>query len=99
MHVSNLTNKSGRPVLNQFVIECSDSTYFQSYDSVIAQVYRDGTIHLGPDWDYSRTTGKYLHQFLADYAGRPDLCTKKAIQNAIDEGLDVFYFSSEFDIK
>jgi hypothetical protein len=49
---------------NQFVINTNNGVYFQSYKSVVAHISRDGTITLGDDWDYSRTTKKYLSRFL-----------------------------------
>jgi len=61
------SNKSGRPVTNQFTIITSDGTYFQSYDSVIA--FRDNNRKITLDdyyWDYSRTTGKYRNEFLGE---------------------------------
>jgi len=37
---------------------------FISYNSKVAFRDRDGKITLGEDWDYSRTTVKYLGQWL-----------------------------------
>ncbi len=66
--VKNMTsNRSGRPVANQFTIITSEGTYFQSYDSVIA--FRDNNRKITLDdyyWDYSRTTGKYRNEFLGE---------------------------------
>ena len=54
------SNRSGRPVANQFIIITSDGKYFQSYDSVIAFKDNEGNVTLDDyTWDYSRTTGKY----------------------------------------
>ena len=54
---------------NQFVITDHESgkTVFQSYDSTIAQIDRDGVLTLGADWDYSHTTLKHFYFFLSDY--------------------------------
>lgn len=72
MRVQNvISNKSGRPVVNQFIIRDSEHSaeYFQSYSSIIVKkVWNSGTltVYLGPDWDYSRTTGKYRNQYLGE---------------------------------
>lgn len=66
--VKNMTsNRSGRPVANQFTIITSDGEYFQSYDSVIAFKDNEGNVTLDDyTWDYSRTTGKYRNEFLGE---------------------------------
>jgi ABC-type Fe3+ transport system substrate-binding protein len=62
-----ISNSSGNPVANQFIIYASDGNYFQSYNSVIAFKGNDGKITLDHYyWDYSRTTGKYRNQFLGE---------------------------------
>jgi hypothetical protein len=60
--------RSGNAVANQFVIRTSEGQYFQSYTSVIAFIPIDGSpVQLdGYYWDYSRTTSKYLNQFLGE---------------------------------
>jgi hypothetical protein len=56
--------RSGKPVANQFIIDAgAHGYYFQSYNTVIAHV-KNGVITFDGDWEYSRTTSKYLHQFL-----------------------------------
>jgi len=61
------SNRSGRPVANQFIIYTSEGRYFQSYDSVIAFEDNEGNVTLDvDDWDYSRTTGKYRNEFLGE---------------------------------
>jgi hypothetical protein len=55
-------------VKNQFVIESSEGTMFQSYDSPIALIGNDGKVHLSTHWDYSRTTMKHLGRFLSSNA-------------------------------
>ena len=66
IHISNLESpRTGKPVSNQFVIKSSRYSFFQSYRSLVA-VYdkKERSITLGPAWDYSRTTLKYLHEWL-----------------------------------
>ena len=68
MRVSNLESpRSGNPVANQYEIETDKYYIFQSYGSVIAKKERGflGNVILDPYyWNYSRTTLKYLKQFL-----------------------------------
>ncbi len=80
MKVSNMTsNRSGREVANQFEIRTKKGVYFQSYDSIIVFIPSNGgKTQIGPDWDYSTTTGKYRNQFLGE--------TRKETQAKIDNG-------------
>ena len=60
--------KSDRAVANQYIIRADDMIIFQSYDSTIAVLDKDtGRLTLGIDFDYSRTTAKYLHRFIDLY--------------------------------
>ena len=74
--VRNLRSENGNHVPNQFVIEAGDGVYFQSYETVIAKMPRRGKdtrVQLDKDsWDYSRTTTKYLNQFLGT-SGKKDI--------------------------
>lgn len=65
MKVYNMTsNRTGREVLNQFIIEEGGKIYFQSYQTIIA-VKQAGKITIDTNAEnYSRTTSKYLYQFL-----------------------------------
>ena len=78
---------------NQFVIEEKGKTTFQSYDSTIA-ILEVGELTFGEDWQYSRTTLKYLYLFLKEYTYRNDIelaleskNKKKALQDLIDNGI------------
>jgi len=64
--VSLMKSANGNDVPNQFIITTYGKTIFQSYNSVIAIKYSDGSVVLGEDWDYSTTTGKYRNQFLGE---------------------------------
>lgn len=91
MKVSNILNKNGRAIPNQFIITeegrgalgnfLSRET-FQSYKSVIAvkTVWEDrADIKLDEHyWDYSVTTGKYRNIFLGE--------TKKETEKKIKSG-------------
>lgn len=57
--------RTGNPVANQFEIYTPEGKYFQSYKSIIAFVDKFGQIMLDEYYhNYSRTTSKYLTQFL-----------------------------------
>ena len=57
--------RTGNPVANQFEIYTPEGKYFQSYISIIAFVDKFGQIMLDEYYhNYSRTTSKYLTQFL-----------------------------------
>lgn len=59
MRIVNIAN-------NQFEVYTDEGVYFQSYDSVVAFKPNSSKekIRVGVDWDYSRTTMKYVGQFL-----------------------------------
>ena len=82
--VKNMTSqRTGNDVANQFEIETPKYIIFQSYDSIIAKRDRiHGKVTLDAFcWDYSRTTLKYLKDFLGVNI------SKKEIQSYIDQGL------------
>lgn len=74
--VRNLTSpRTGTPVANQFVITMNGVETFQSYETTIAIRQANGVIVLDDNaWNYSRTTSKYLKQFLGGI-GRNDVAT------------------------
>ena len=64
MKVTNFTSNKGNKVPNQYLISIGNLEIFQSYNSIIA--IKDGDkVRLNyVYWDWSRTTLKYLNQFL-----------------------------------
>lgn len=64
--VENIISDSGNAIPNQFVVKINGAIYFQSYDSVVAK-YENDVVTLGPMWDFSNTTRKYLYIFLHNY--------------------------------
>jgi len=66
--VNNLESpRTGNPVANQYEIETDKYYIFQSYNTIIAKKERGflGKVILDTYfWNYSRTTLKYLKQFL-----------------------------------
>jgi hypothetical protein len=86
--------RTGNSVPNQYeIIHEHDNfrtIFFQSYDSVIAKLHLnkkgDWAVYLdSEDWDYSRTTLKYLRVFLNDYINFNGYT--KDIRNNIRKGL------------
>ena len=67
MRVSQLINNNWNPVANHFIINDSGVEYLQSYNSLVVKKDENG-VTLGKDWDYSRTTMKYVGQFLNENA-------------------------------
>lgn len=69
---------------NQLLLHIDGKTYLQSYDSVVA-CKSDGEIPiLYEDWDYSRTTMKYVNKFLSDVFNKH--ITKKDIDKMVKQG-------------
>ena len=70
VNVHNMTSPStGNAVPNQFSIEVGDENgtdrFFQSYDTVIARIDKDGQVYLDErNWNYSVTTSKYRNRYL-----------------------------------
>ena len=63
MIVKNLVSNNGNPVPNQFDISINGARYMQSY-STICVVIVGKAVTLSDDWDCSRTTMRYVCQFL-----------------------------------
>lgn len=82
--VRNLTSPhTDNAVANQFVIRTKKGDFFQSYRSIVAKVDNNGNVWLSAYWDYSRTTMKYLYQFLRDY-GYYNLSASKVREHIAD---------------
>jgi len=87
MLVKNMTSDKGNKIANQFIINSPEKTavFFQSYDSMICKNSL-GEITLDEYyWNYSRTTLKYLAQFLRHTTGQA-INGKADIQKMIDSG-------------
>lgn len=90
MTVENMISSRGNKVANQFVIRDDENgkTTFQSYESEIITVDRkNNVITVFPDYDYSRTTGKYRNLFFENYCYFPDLATKKGLEYYMNLGV------------
>ncbi len=65
MKVYNLTSRNGNFVPNQFQIYHKNELFFQSYQTIIAKIDKNGKTILDTfALEYSRTTSKYLYRFL-----------------------------------
>ena len=69
---------------NQFLIYMDGKVFLQSYDSVVACKSDGEAPILYKDWDYSRTTMKYVNNFLSGVFNRH--MTKKDIDKMAKEG-------------
>jgi hypothetical protein len=65
MKTENMTNKNGKKVANQFIInDDNGNTFFQSYKSIIVKLNINGVKLDQKYWNYSNTTSKYRNIFL-----------------------------------
>lgn len=73
VRVKQMINSKGYSVMNHFIITDGNKKILQSYDSIVAVVDRSAEgssrLVLGKHWDYSRTTMKYLNQFIRQTLG------------------------------
>lgn len=82
--ITNLISERGTSVRNQFVIVDGNSITFQSYCTKIC-VIENGNVYINRNmWDYSRTTSKYLYQFLRQ--NNVKVYNKNDVQRLIDNG-------------
>ena len=67
--VKPLRTGAGNVAVNQYVIWDSrnERRFFQSYDVIVCVQYKGETLLDENYWDYSRTTMRYLSQFLGHY--------------------------------
>ena len=79
MKVTNMTSSNGNKIANQFIVyDTNGNKYFQSYNSIIAEIDPANNIRLDEKyWNYSNTTGKYRNIFL----GETMTDTKKKIKS------------------
>jgi hypothetical protein len=83
--VKKLIGMNGRAVVNQFVVDTKDTIYFQSYDSVVAKVYKRKYLTLSNYWNYSVTTAKYVYEFMRQN-GFGEYASRKGVEKGIKEG-------------
>jgi hypothetical protein len=83
MKISQMRTKFGTKIANQFIINDSEFTSFQSYNSVIVKTtFENGERVVYLDkyyYNYSKTTAKYRNLFLG--------CTSKECEQRIKDGV------------
>ena len=71
---------------NQTLIETEEAIYLQSYKSIVAKYDKETKIiYLGYDWDYSRTTMKYVKMFICQCSGAGTKFAIKDLKRALRE--------------
>lgn len=70
---------------NHAEVRTTNGVYFQSYNSVVCHIDNNDKVILSYWWDYSRTTMRWLWEFLRSY-GYGDLCNPKTMRKAIKAG-------------
>ena len=79
MRICNMLSDNGNKVPNQFIVTTDRGEYFVSYESTIAFIDKEGKTYLDKyNYNYSRTTSKYLNRFLD--------CTIKEREERIKKG-------------
>lgn len=98
LKVRKMKGNSGREAANQFIIENNNDIYFQSYKSVCAKYNKKAKkLTVGRDCVCSRTTSKYLYQFIKDETPIYGV-DRKIILKAMNEGkIDFDGYKIEFD--
>ena len=76
---------------NQIVVLHDKKAYFFSYETLVARVDsvgRSGEVYIRPDFaNLSKTTSKWLYQFLQGYSCiNPLYCNKKGLQALMKTG-------------
>ena len=71
---------------NQTLIDMGNTVYLQSYKSIVAKYNKETKIvYLGYDWDYSRTTMKYVEKFIGECSGASSNFAIKDLKRALRE--------------
>ena len=92
MTVENMVSVKGSRIPNQFILrdEKQNLVAFQSYKSIIAEVFTKGAmgfrkvVLLYPDWNYSSTTRKYLYKFFKNL--NIDIKSSQDVKDALQRG-------------
>jgi len=89
-----VSEKTDRAIPNQFIIKHGRSLYFQSYETVVARIDNVDNFDTGEEvflvdgaTDFSKTTSKFLYQFLREHSLIDGAsCNKKGIEALIKNG-------------
>lgn len=80
-----ISERSGRAIPNQQVVEINNQITFCSYGRHVAMITNEGIFLNKLYWNYSRTTNKYLSQFLRERG--QNVNGKKDIEKLIKQGV------------
>ena len=80
-----ISERSGRAIPNQQVVEINNQITFCSYGRHVAMITNEGIFLNKLYWNYSRTTNKYLAQFLRERG--QNVNGKKDIEKLIKQGV------------
>lgn len=71
---------------NQNVVVQDDSLTLFSYNTAVCKIVRSGfrEIIFSHEWDYSKTTAKYVCRFLTDYFSPDKTLNKSVIKKMLD---------------
>ena len=89
-----ISDRSGKPIANQFIITIDNLEIFQSYKTVIAvrRDNNDDVILLDYDYSISPTTSKYLYKFLG-------FNKKRILERVQDNSIRICGLNSDVMIK
>ena len=83
---------------NQTLIDTGDATWLQSYESIVARYDKEKKIiHLGYDWDYSKTTMKYVKKFINECSGSTHSWPISELRRALQTGAILLGIAVHFE--
>lgn len=91
MLVSQFIGAKGNGVKNHFIITDGDRIAFQSYKSIVCEVYNkpalgfEKVVKFGKDWNYGSTTTRHRNEFLRQI-GLDILDSTEAVKEALERG-------------
>jgi hypothetical protein len=59
-----MTTRSGYPQKDHRIITTPQGRFLESYNSIVAFIGNDGSVKVGPNYHYSKTTSYYVGKFL-----------------------------------
>lgn len=104
MRIEQLSNDRGNKVANHFIIRDNTPdgvTILQSYSSIVCIInHTKNILFFGDDWDYSRTTMKYVNQFIRDNTSiNQDNINANGIRKMIKHGVVENGYYGHYTIK
>lgn len=82
---------------NQTIVYTNSGVEFHSYESFICEIKYGELVKIGYNWNYSRTTIKYLKQFLDKYL--PNLYKTKASFEKLIEEKYIYNENGYYELK